>query len=716
MADKDEAGEGILHEAKERFAACESYYSTEYERGRESTRFVYGEQWDEAALAARKGRPCLVENRVLSFKHQVLNETKQANLTIKVSPVDDKADVKTAEIRQGIIRNIEIQSNASVAYDTAADTAITFGRGYIRIITEYADFDSFNKEIRIKRVLNPESVYIDPHSTEMDGSDAEFAFVFDDLSTEEFERLYPDAEPVSYENGAETAGWCTNDTVRVAEYFYKDYETKTLCLLMDNTTAFKADLPEGYKDTDIVDTREVQIPVIRWCKLSGAEVLEETTFEGIYIPIIPVYGEEAWLDGRRQVFDLIHQGKDPQRALNYSLSASTEVLALQPKAPFVGPVGSFKSKLQKWLNANNANPAFLEYDPVIIETESGPMMAPAPTREMPPQGSQALFQMYLSAGDAIKAVLGMYDPSLGNQSNEVSGIAIGKRTDQGDRANFHFKDNLSISICHVGRVLNDLIGRIHTKAQIMRIIGVDGSKENVPVNQPFMKTDQGLVPYDGQADAYDGIYDLKAGKYDVVVEVGPGYSTKRKELVDTILALTGQNPALFGVIGDILVKNLDIPDSEELVRRLQATMDPALLGDNPQAAKLLALAEQLQAKDQELLSLQIQLDEKLKNQQFENELKLKELESENTQFQITAKQKDKEIELKAMEVAAKVQPAMPGAIPPEVIAEIGGTLDEILGRLDAVEGAAEAIVSAKEQEATSQPRGGILSRLMGRNS
>jgi hypothetical protein len=693
---------GLLDTIQERFESAQSYYSSEYKRGEEDAKFLYGDQWSEEDRKARAGRPCLVENRLPAFKHQVLNSIKQANLAIKVSPVDDKADPETAQILQGICRNIEVQSNADVAYDTAASSAIDTGYGYIRIIVDYADYESFDEEIRIERVLNPQSVLLDPCHLSLDGSDSEYAFIFDEMSHEAFKDAYPDASPVSFDK-KDMNPFVTDEKVIVAEYFYKHYEDKKLYQLADGSIVWEGEFAEGM---DVVNTRTSRKCTIKWCKTNGQEILEETDWRGKYIPIVLVAGEEAWVEGKRRLYSLIHQGKDPQRMLNYWNSAETELLALQPKAPYIGAVGSFESRAAQWQNANNGNPAYLEYDAVFItDPNSGQAaLAPPPQREQPPSGSPAMMQRQVMAAGAIKAALGMFDPTLGEHGNEISGTAIKQRQLQGDKANFHFIDNLAMGIRQVGKIIVDLIPKIYTDPQMMRIIGIDETVQVVPVNQPYVKAEGGLLPYDPirmRGARPDGIYDLNVGKYDVVVEVGANYATKRQELVDSILQLAQAKPEILNVAGDILIKNLDIPDTDELVKRIRSVMPPEVLGDDPQAMKLQMAAQENQALKEQLVSMQIQLDEKAKNQAFDNDLKLKQLQSQNIQFEVTARQKDKELEIKAIEAAAKVQKEAP--LPPEILGEVAGVLDELLVTTAENKMALEAIISAKENEATVLP-------------
>jgi hypothetical protein len=70
--------------------------------------------------------------------------------------------------------------------------AVRGGIGYWRMVTDYANDDSFDQEIFIRRVKDPLTVYLDPDINEFDGSDAKFGFVFTDMPKDEFEAKHPE--------------------------------------------------------------------------------------------------------------------------------------------------------------------------------------------------------------------------------------------------------------------------------------------------------------------------------------------------------------------------------------------------------------------------------------------------------------------------------------------------------------------------------------------
>lgn len=635
--------EALIARALADFKVCQDHDDDDYKQGEVDNDFLQGDPWDPAIKKMRMdaGRPCLNIPRLQPFVHQVENEQRQSRPSITVNPVDDKADPETAKIIKGIIRNIETTSAADTVYDLGGSNAIRMGRGWIRVNTRFADERSFDQEIELLGIFNPFSAYIDPSHKRQDGLDSNFAILFEDVPRAQFKRLWPKADPVSLDLYSKTQ-WCTENTVRIAEYFYKDFVETTLYRLpgfpeADETVMTAEEAQERGIDVSGIpeeDRRQTSLPTIKWCKITAAEVLERTDWPGKYIPLVPVYGDLIWFQGKRRSRALIHHAKDSQKFLNYMRSASAEVIGLQPKSPFVGIKGSFRSFLSKWKRANIDNEAFLEYDPVFVTdpVSKQAVLAPPPQRQPPPQGSIALMQEGQAASDDIKAALGMFAPSLGQEGDEKSGKAIVARQQQGNNATFHFMDNRAVAIAGVGTILVDLIPRVYSRPQRMRIIGDDNQPRNVRINEQFTDPQTGKPV----------LYDLTAGKYDVVVSVGPAMATKRIETVNTLIELVRANPAIAPLTMDVLFQNLDIAEAQELSQRIKATMPPELQGDDPSAQKLKMAGQAIEALKSQIEQLVGQLKDKSANENLDREVKMRELEL-----------KDKELSLKQTEAATR---------------------------------------------------------------
>ena len=606
-----------LSAMRRRYTIALSAYSDSREDELDDLRFMAGSpdnqwQWPADVLATRgsvqgqtiNARPCLTINKLPQHVRQVTNEQRQNRPTGKVIPADDRADVRVAEIFDGMVRHIEYISDADVAYDTACDNQVTYGEGYIRILTEYAREDSFDQDIKIGRVRNSFSVYMDPAIQDPCGSDAEWCFITEDVSKADYERMFPDAAPVSslLSQGVgdqSLSQWLSEDMVRIAEYFYYEHEKATLNLYPDNITAFSGS-PQDKQLKQMfgkpLRSRTVDRKKVKWIKTNGFEILEERDWAGKFIPVVRVIGNEFEVDGQLYVSGLVRNAKDAQRMYNYWVSQEAEMLALAPKAPFIGYGGQFEGYEMQWKTANTNNWPYLEVNPDVTDGAGQPL--PLPQRAPPPLAQTGLIQAKLGAADDIKGTTGQYDSSLGAQSNERSGRAILAREKQGDTGTYHFVDNLSRAIRYVTRQLVDMIPKIYDTARVARIVGMDGEVGMVRINptQPEpvkeIRDENGLV--------IDKIYNPSVGIYDVCVTTGPGYMTKRQEALDAMSMLLQSNPQLWTVAGDLFVKNMDWPGAQEMAARFAKIIDPKVMEGEDQSPEMQMAKMQLEALTKEL--------------------------------------------------------------------------------------------------------------------
>lgn len=555
----------LLNTAKSRFQQAETAEMDIRKEALEDLKFRTGDQWPDNIMMSRgqEQRPCLTINRLPQFVRQVTNDARHNRPSVKVSPVGDGSDQEVADVFNGLIRHIEVNSNADIAYDTAVDSQVTSGFGYFRVITDYIDENSFDQEIYIKRIKNPFTVYFDPGAMEPDYSDANWAFIVTDMTHEDYKAEYPDSKMASltdFQSIGDDATWLNEDTIRIAEYFEVIKTYKTIYQLADGSV-----IPEEQfiKGMNVKNKRDACERNIKWRKINAVEVLKTQDWAGKWIPIIPVLGDDLDVDGKRQLVGLVRYARDPQRMLNYWVTAQTEAIALAPKAPWVVAAGGIKGFESFWQNANVRNFSHLPYNSTGINGEQ----IPPPQRNTAEPPVQAMTLATQQAGQYMKDTTGIYDASLGQQGSEVSGKAILARQSQSNISNFHFIDNLSRSIKHLGRILIDLIPKIYDAPRVMRIIQEDGSAEQVALNG---------IPAAGLPVGVQKIYDLSTGRYDVVVETGPNYSTKRQQALDSMVQISQAFPQIWQVAGDLMVGNMDWPNHDTLAERLKMTLPPQI--------------------------------------------------------------------------------------------------------------------------------------------
>lgn len=632
LGDEQEPDNEVLEEIRKRFDIAMESTAQNRQEMLDDIRFArLGDQWPSASKYDRarpgKERPMLVVNRLLQFRDRVVNEIRQNTPSIRIRPVNDGADEETSEVLMGIIRHIQDNSNASIAYDTAVEWQVDTGLGFFRVRNDWADDKSFDQEIFIDRIVDPMKVYMDPHAKQPDGSDAEWCIIAEEIPKDEFKRLYPDVPETNWEaaGNGDMQGWYTKDSIRIAEYFYIEHSQEEIF------------------DEEGMRSRMSDVKRCMWMKVTGQTVLERGELPTRWIPIIPVIGHEVWVQGRRYLSGLVRNAKDAQRLYNYYLSANAENVALAPKAPFIGVAGQFETD-PRWGRANQESLAYLEYDPVSIAGTP----APPPQRSQPPQASSAIMQAVQLAENDIMQSMGIYQPSLGGESNETSGRALLLRQKQSETGNFHYQDNLNRSIRHAGRIVLDMIPKVYDRARVIRILGEDGvpKQVNIDPNMP-------------QASAYtdnpavDSIYNPAVGVYDVVCDSGPSYATKRDEAANMMLALTQANPSLFNMIGDLMLKNMDWPGAEEISKRLQAMLPPQL---QPTADGTKVDPQVLQAQ-QMMEQMANQMEEMSQELVFSrNEAMLKIQEAERQWFDSETKRMD--VEGKLMMTDAELQAAV----------------------------------------------------------
>jgi hypothetical protein len=612
MKDKD-----IISVAKSRFTMAVSAYSESREDELDDLRFYAGSpdnqwQWPADVLATRgsvqgqtiNARPCLTINKLPQHVRQVTNDQRQNRPSGKVIPVDDKADVEVAEIFDGLVRHIEYISDADVAYDTACENQVAYGEGYIRLLTEYCDDNSFNQDIKIGRIRNSFSVYMDPTIQDPCGSDAQWCFITEDLTKEEYERQFPDSQPISSMmaqgvGDASISQWVSENTVRIAEYFYIEHEKATLNLYYGNVSAMKGSVEDqdmAMRGMKPIRSRVVDVKKVKWCKINGFEILESQDWAGSSIPVVRVVGNEFEVDGRIYVSGIVRNAKDAQRMYNYWTSQEAEMLALAPKAPFIGYGGQFEGYEQQWKTANTTNWPYLEVNPDV--TDGAGAVLPLPQRAPPPLPQTGLIQAKMGASDDIKGTTGQYDSSLGQTSNERSGKAILARERQADVGTYHYVDNLARAVRYITRQIVDLVPKIYDTERIARIIGIDGETDIIKVNPNQPMPVNKIV--DQQGIVLEKIYNLGVGKYDVCVTTGPSYMTKRQEALEAMAQLLQGNPQLWAVAGDLFIKNMDWPGAQEMSKRFAKTIDPKIMEGGDDSPEMQAAKMQMDAMNQEM--------------------------------------------------------------------------------------------------------------------
>jgi len=652
----------LIEEIKANFDYSVAEFDDIRKEARTDMRFVSGDPWDPDEKKSRKNRPTLSLDELSQYINQQINNLRMNKRSIKVNPVGDGANDETAEIRENLIRGIEYDSKAQSAYITAFENCLHRSYGWFRIGKDYRSYKSFDQEIKIRRIANPDAIYPDPNAKEADFSDMRWCFAVEDVTKVSFKRDWPNAEPIDFEGSNYMEShphWVKEKTIQVAEYWKVKSTYKTLYQLDTGEAIFLDETPgaELIKNAEggesviiagvsmaVVNKREAEIKKITQYWTNGIEILEETPWDGGYIPFIPVIGKELYVDsgtGAKRIWmSLTRLARDPIMLYNYYRSSQAEVVAMTPKIPYMGYEGSFDTKTP-WANINKLPIAYAEAKATTEQWRQaggeGPM--PLPKREAWEPPIQALEIGAESAKRAIQSALGMFQASVGNTDiSKQSGKAIEALDLQSDQGNFHFIDNFDKALEHAGRIIDELIPKTYDTPRDVSILTPDETYKSVKINEPYQE----------KAGPETKVVEHKMdqGEHGVTISVGPSMQSQREEstrLGEKLL----ENELFAPRVADLVIKNAQLgAHGDEMAKRLKPPdvddegnepIPPGLQQEMQKAQQLIdALTEQLNAAKDEL---------EAKEKEYANKLEVTQLQEETKRINKAA-----ELEMKQLEI------------------------------------------------------------------
>ncbi len=613
--------EKLLERVRKNMERAISAESDNRKSGLDDRMFKIGQQWPTEIMAQRNldKRPCLTVNKLPTFVHQIVNDQRQNRPSININPNGDRGDPEVAKMYRGLIRFIERDCAADIAYDTAFDDAVTMGWGYWRVTLEWESPDSFNCVLVIRQVRNPFSVYLDPAHVDPTGADAKWAFVTQMISRSEFSDKYPDATQMPYSDGGigdRVNSWATKDEIRIAEYYEIEYNPRVLIKLSNGHVGWEDDLDDitkGYLKRgklQKLDERESQVPTVMWYKVTAVDVLKEEEWIGTSIPIVKVIGDATDVEGKLKLSGIIRHAKDPQRMYNYWSTAETELIALQPKAPWVMEEGQGEGHEDDWKNANVKNIPVLYYKGTAV----GGTMAPPPQRQ-PMSGIPAgIVTAKQGAAQDMMGVTGVrFDATMNERMIDESGRAIRELRRSGDLGAFHYVDNLARSLRRTGEILVEAIPLVYDEARVVTILREDDKEEQIKIDPSLPRPSAEERRPDGKVRK---LFNPTYGKYGVTVTIGPSYATKRIEASENMMAFMKALPQTAALVADLFAAAQDWPGAEQIAARLAKTVPPQLMQPDmkdisPQIQAVIAGQEQaLKQLTQQLQAAMAQLQDK----------------------------------------------------------------------------------------------------------
>jgi hypothetical protein len=619
----------IILDAKKKFEWCQNWENDFRRNYVNDIQFANadpdnGWQWPSRLLKDRISaeRPALTVNKTAQHVLQIVNDSRKNKPSIKVSPVGETVSFKAAEVYESLFRNIEYNSKAQRIYDDAVESQVEGGIGYWRVLTEYADEKTFDQVIKIVPVKHHLQVFMDPNIKQRDGSDAQFAFVFDEMARKEAETLWPDVDVASGPQLGENDNWVSEYNVRIAEFFRIVRVDDALVEVRDqhgiSSVFLMSDIPRGWERREDIERlvekrRKVRRPQLEWFKIVGSVIVDrrdgrpqrdggEPTqpMQGRYIPIVRLPGREKIIDGKLHRTGHVRQLKDAQRMYNYNTSAQVEFGALQTKTPWVAPAEAIEGNEPAWFASNIKNAAVLPYKGFTKDGQA----IPAPTRPDAPTTAPAFEMGIRVAAAEMEMASGQYAAQQQNPLLERSPRAITERVHLGETSTYHFLDNLAMAIQFTAAIVIDLAPYIYDTKRVLKIMAKDGTEQAVTVDPNASDAyTQRLQP---DSKIIEILFNPKMGEYSVQADIGPAYQTQRQEAFNAFVQIISSSPELINIIGDLMFRSADFPMADlisERIKRHITQTAPWLLDDQTIGPMIQQLQGEVTDKTQQISDL-----------------------------------------------------------------------------------------------------------------
>lgn len=677
-ADSGRDDDALLDEIRSRFDAAMEYWGPIRDEADTDMRFLAGDAWVPAERTARTAgapseqRLCLSFDELNQNKNQVVNNFRQNKPAIKIDPKGNGADDKLAELRENMIRQIEYQSKATMAYTIAFDNAVSRSYGYAQVCRDYESPESNNQEIYIEPIANPNCVVPDPAGMKLDGSDWKYCYKIKVYTRDEFRREWPKAKILSF--GPDLIRlypqWFQDKTIQVAEY-WKIHEERKRLLTLD--TAIVTD--KGPKDTIILEDypdlsvkgkmliqgkrpvamilseRPTITKKLKQYVVNGVEILEENEQPGEYIPIVPFYGEEMWLNDaagpRRIILSLIRLARDAQTAYSYVRTTQMELIGQIPKAPYIGYEGQFEGHVDEWNNVNRVRIPFLQAKATLEDTGPNTVL-PLPQQTHYEPAIQALELKAEALRRAIQSAMGISPlPTNALRRNDKSGIALQQIETNQMVGSYHFMDNAKLSIAHIGRIINSWLAVVYDTP---RDVGLRRADETFEMRK--------VVETDEETQQERKL--LEMGEYEITVGTGPSYQSQREE-ASNFADLLVQNQQAFPILAPLAIKLKNLgPLGDQMAEMMEFLQPPELRQMENGGDPTTQMRQMMLQMQQENAQLKAALQEVAPKAQ-DNQVKLQttemqqQSEMQREQMRIEAEMASKRMEIESRERIAAAQ-------------------------------------------------------------
>lgn len=626
-------------------------------------------QWEDWWWTRNKDKPRYTFDQTSPIVDQISGDIAQSSFDIMVEPSGPNTTKEQAQLRDGIIRDIEDCSDAQDIYSDAGRNITTGGFDAWMLTTEFADDVTFNKSIIIKAIEDSwDRVWFGP-STKKDHSDSKYGFLLSSIPKAEYQERYPNRGGVGLSNGSDSFNSNCNsqskDDIIIGHIFFQKLQSRELVKTslgrtFENNEEFKKRLPELEAGGETVEETRIIKDSVFWVrKFDGDGFLdkaEPTVFD--MIPLVAAYGNFKVIDNQTLYRGVVRKAKDPQRVYNYAKSREIEEGAYAPREKIWATPAQVKghTKTLATLNTNS--------DPVQLYNIDPKAPQGIPQKTGGPQVNQGLNVTAQTMRELMGSTAGIFAAGMGDDPGFTqSGVAIDKLDAKSNNVTVKYFSAIETAVCYTGKLIDGAMHRVYDGARMQRIVGGDGTIEMKEINV----SDGSQTP----------VNEITKGKYNITCTAGPNFDSRQNEANEKMLKMAAVDPSLVELGSDILLGNANFPGAEQLQeRKREQLFNAGMIPENqmteeelekleiiksqppqPDAAMALAQAEQTKAEAEIQKSQVALMKVQVENTKAQNQigLEIEKIDLARTKLQLDAQKQELEFAEKIAKLDRETQ-------------------------------------------------------------
>jgi len=535
-----------LKELKEKHDKAYEAGQVTRERAADDMVFYYITQWDDSILAESQLSYRGEFNLLKKAGRKIVADLAMNKVQVDFEPTDGTRK-DSAELVDGVYRASDNHNTSIESYEMAKNESVVCGVGAWELYTVYKEMRGSNdKQVIRRRPLweANNNVYWDPNAKRIDKSDARYVSILTAYSEEGYLDFVEettgkrpehfDAESFKFPEQSYAFPWLGGEgaKVYVVTLYYRTKVKDNMITLIDpfqrEKTVYESELEtvmdelldQGYS---IVAEKEITRYRVHKYIASGAKILSSDLIAGTHIPVVPVYGEYAYVEGEVHYEGVTRLAKDPQRLRNFQGSYLADITA---RGPTRKPI-FFKEQIagHEYMYETSGIDNRFNYLLQNRTTIAGEDLPIGPIAEMPDQTiPEALLASIEFSKMAIEDVATPGTPQ-NITDPETSGRAIYAVQAQIELQSVVYQSHFKHAKRRDAEIYADILSTILDTPSEEQVELSDGTKEVMQVMQSVLDEETGEPVV---------IHDLTDSYFNVTSRIGPDYGSQKEQTIDRI--------------------------------------------------------------------------------------------------------------------------------------------------------------------------------------